>query len=109
MTETTCTEFVRRGGPSSGGGYDRMNMTRTEVCGKPVVEGTHRCKFHTTIAAKRAATAEVKWRARVSSEHRKGLHAPGSIAKCPVCIEENEERNARLKRIAGSIGGSKTR
>lgn len=30
----TCTEPTRRGGPSSGGGYDAMNFTRYTNCGR---------------------------------------------------------------------------
>lgn len=54
----TCVERVRRGGPSSGGGYDAMNRTRYEPCGRPAVEGKIRCARHQ--AAWDAETARLR-------------------------------------------------
>jgi hypothetical protein len=61
--ETTCYQTVRRGGPSSGGGYDAMNFTREVPCGKASVTTTGRalCKGHAQAAATRRAALFAKY------------------------------------------------
>ena len=43
--ENICNWFVTRGGFSSGGGYDRMNFTRQEPCGRDT-NGARYCPRH---------------------------------------------------------------
>jgi hypothetical protein len=64
MTATECQQYVRRGGPSSGGGYDAMNRTRQEPCRKPVAEGSRYCPRH----AEAAALATDQARARLARQ-----------------------------------------
>ncbi|KKL84236.1 hypothetical protein LCGC14_1966790, partial [marine sediment metagenome] len=41
-----CWWPVSRGGPSAGGGYDRMNRTYTGDCGKPTTGPDLLCDRH---------------------------------------------------------------
>ena len=60
MSAQDCQYSVRRGGPSSGGGYDAMNRTRQEPCRRPVAEGSRYCPRHAERAAQDTALARAR-------------------------------------------------
>lgn len=66
MNDKKCWWPVGRGGPSSGGGYDRMNRTRYEDCGKPATGPDVLCDRHREKAAEKKAYREMRERVRKS-------------------------------------------
>jgi hypothetical protein len=68
-----CRYSVKRGGASSGGGYDRMNFTRKEACGKPA-EGEsglcarHKVQFEKDMAKLRRSTDLINRRIAAKKE-----------------------------------------
>lgn len=82
--ELTCDYRVRRGGPSSGGGYDRMNRSKMELCGKPVQDGKRQCPRHVKQWEK--DMAKVRGQA-----HLKGQHKGKPQANCEWCQHEAQQ------------------
>jgi len=84
-----CQEETRRGGFSAGGGYDRMNFTRYEPCGKPTTIGNV-CTWHSNLRAKKRAEMEgrIADRQRVLAFHDEGAHVGGEMQwarRCAKC------------------------
>ncbi|KKM79036.1 hypothetical protein LCGC14_1354000 [marine sediment metagenome] len=59
-----CWWPVSRGGPSSGGGYDRMNRTYHGDCGKAATGPDMLCDRHRAKNAEKRAYREMRERVR---------------------------------------------
>jgi len=85
-----CQERTQRGGFSEGGGYDRMNSTRYEPCGRPTTIG-NACTRHANLRAKKRAEMEgrIADRERVLAFHDDGAHVGGErqwASRCAKCL-----------------------
>ena len=74
MSDTTkqCEWLVRRGGPSSGGGYDALNRTRLESCLRPAKFGSGYplCTRHYNLKQKQLEQLEKRWAVKYGSADR---------------------------------------
>ena len=96
-----CQERTQRGGFSEGGGYDRMNGTRYEPCGKPTTIGDA-CTRHANLRVKKRAdlASKIADEARVLAFHDEGAHVGGErqwARRCAKCVDIRRE-------IAGKSG-----
>ena len=71
MEITRCNWMVKRGGFSEGGGYDRMNFTRWEPCGRPTAGDSRYCTRHmkSAEAQHHQALATMANREIVAAQH----------------------------------------
>lgn len=95
-TMARCQERTQRGGFGEGGGYDRMNSTRYEPCGKPTTIG-NACTRHANLRAKKRAEIEgrIADRERVLAIHDEGAHIGGEAGwarRCAKCLDNQVER-----------------